>query len=159
MNLSGILLAVFLLQPNTVDTSAEGFVRDLYHREAHETKADEEAFAGHRGADSIYSPSLLALIRRDVRTTPSGYVGKLDYDPICGCQDADGISVRSLRVVVSDKSNAKAIVNLSFPGEAQLSNTLKLVRTATGWRVDDVEGPDGAHSLRSRLISKRRMGH
>jgi Protein of unknown function (DUF3828) len=155
MNLAHVVLALGLLQPVSTSSSAEAFVRNLYQREAHETNADEQAFAGYGGAEAIYSPSLLALIRQDIRRTPKGDIGKLDYDPICGCQDSDGIAVQALRLVPIDQSNARALVTLRFGGADQSEIALKLVRLPTGWRVDDVDGSKGFKPLRNLLASRK----
>jgi hypothetical protein len=152
---ANIVLALGLLQHGGIpaNPSAEAFVRDLYQREAHLTRPDEEAFAGHKGGEAIYSPSLLSLMRRDKRNTPKGDVGKLDYDPICGCQDSDRLILEAIRIVSTDSSHVKAIVTL-FPGANQQQLTLKLVLSPQGWRVDDVEGPKGFLALRALLTSK-----
>lgn len=142
MILATVALAMGLLQSAHIGVSAEAFVRHLYEREAHATRADEEAFGGHRGAETIYSPSLLALIRQDRRNSSKGDVGRLDYDPICGCQDPDGISIQTVKLVSITHSTAKLSVRLHFGGADRLEITLKLVRLPEGWRVDDVDGPE-----------------
>ena len=63
--------------------SPETFVSTLIQHEQRASKADEEAQAGLHGAEAIYTPGLLALIRKDRHSTPAGYAGKLDWDPIC----------------------------------------------------------------------------
>jgi hypothetical protein len=157
MTLRAFFVIPFILQtgstPHPTSAGAEAFVRGLYQRETNESKANDGAFAGHAGADAIYSPSLLALIRRDIARTPKGDVGKLDYDPICGCQDSDGISVQAIQVVAASESHTNALVALRFSGGSQQRLTLKLVYTTRGWRVDDVEGPKGYLPLRSLLTA------
>jgi len=159
MILAAVAFAIGLLQAAAVavptNGSAEAFVRQLYQREAHETRADEEAFSGHQGSEAIYSPSLLALIRRDLRNTPKGYVGKLDYDPICGCQDYDGMSVQTLKVVSTSQSTSRANVTLHFGGVQPQEITLMLVHLTAGWRVDNVDGPKGFQSLRKLLTNTK----
>jgi hypothetical protein len=142
MTVSTAALTLLLFQATVArpaDATAESFVRDLYRREAHTTKADREAFAGHRGAEAIYSPSLLALIRRDARATPKGDVGKLDFDPVCSCQDSDGITLEALQIMPTDPSHGRAVVTLFPAGSNQRKVTLKLVLLPQGWRIDDME--------------------
>jgi hypothetical protein len=155
MILANIVIAVGILQSAGAsrNPSAEAFVRHLYQREARETRADEDAFAGYKGAESIYSPSLLSLIRRDIRNA-KGEVGLLDYDPICGCQDSEGLMVEALRIVATDASHVKTMVTIFPPGINQRQLTLNLVLLPQGWRVDDVEGPEGFRPLRALLTAK-----
>jgi hypothetical protein len=62
----------------------------------------------------VFSPSLINLIHRDQRRTPRGYVGKLDYDPICSCQDFDGLQLTEVRIVKDAPDLAIAFVTLNF---------------------------------------------
>jgi len=136
--------------PPAAPQSPEAFVRALYDRERHPTRADIQAFSGHRGAESIYSPSLLALIRRDIRMTPKGDVGKLDFDPICGCQDSDGLAVAKLQVYTSSEGRSDVVVLLHFAGTDTQRITLRLLQANAGWRVDDI-GTKDLPSLRKYL--------
>ena len=121
--------------------SPEPFVRDLYQREKHPTKADEAAFSGHRGAEAIYSPALLALIRKDINDA-KGEEGKLGIDPICICQDSLGSSLEKLQLTPHAPNRSDANVSLLFQGKEQIILTLHLLLTPAGWRVDDISSPD-----------------
>jgi hypothetical protein len=96
----------------------------------------------------IFSPALLADIRRD--RPASGEVGKLDHDPLCDCQDPDGLKVISITVAPATHGRAVAHVRLMF-NVAITPITLTLVETHSGWRVDDV-GTASSTSLRKFLI-------
>ena len=94
-----------------------------------------------RDAASAFAPPLLDLIRRDQATTPSGDVGILDGDPICDCQDAQGLKLTRLAIDAAGPGQARAKVTLRFPGETR-SMGLDLVREGGRWRVADVHTRD-----------------
>jgi hypothetical protein len=84
---------------------------------------------------------MVRLIRRDQNTTPQGDVGKLDFDPLCACQDSDGLKLANLNLtsVSADKMIANVTLNFS---KSTPSNSKKLrltlVKVAGDWRVEDV---------------------
>jgi len=89
-----------------------------------------------RNAAQVFSPRLLALIRRDRALTPKGDVGALDGDPICDCQDF-GISKLAVAVRPMTPDHAQAtvrFVNLGTPETVRLD----LVSGAAGWRIDNI---------------------
>ena len=94
-----------------------------------------------RDAAGAFAPPLLALIRRDQATTPSGDVGILDGDPICDCQDAQGLKLTHLAISGAGPGRAHARVTLRFPGETR-SMGLDLVAEGARWRVADVHTQD-----------------
>jgi len=136
------------------DSSARAFTLHLY--EAYQSSTPE--YLG-RDARLTFAPRLLALIRRDRATTPSGYVGILDWDPICDCQDAGGLRATSLVISAAGPGRSRARVTLRFPSETGVV-TLDLVSTPGEWRVADVHTRDtpsllrllehGLHDRRSR---------
>ena len=130
--------------------SPEQFVRNLYQREQHATKADEEAFTGHLGAEAIYSPSLLELIRKDIRNTPAGDIPRLEGDPICNCQDSAGLIVSNLQMTPPADGHSDAVIALRVAGSKQRKITLHLLLTPAGWRIDDISTKD-LPSLRTYL--------
>jgi hypothetical protein len=112
--------------------AARAFTAALYR--AYQTR--EPDFTG-REAAATFAPRLLALIRRDQASTPSGDVGILDGDPICDCQDAGGMRMTHLAVEGAGPGRARAIVTLRFPTETR-SLTLDLLAHGGRWRVADV---------------------
>ena len=135
-----LLLAALALAPGagaqTLD-DARGFVAGLYRAYA---RTPEPDYLGPR-ARSVFSPRLLGLIRRDARNA-HGEVGALDGDPICDCQDPDGIRLVALDVANAGPGRATAHVRVRFAGSRREAMTLDLVSVRGRWRVDDVHTPD-----------------
>jgi hypothetical protein len=122
--------------------AARAFTRKLYAA----YQAGNPDYAG-RDAAATFAPPLLALIRRDQATTPSGDVGILDGDPICDCQDTGGMRMTHLGVKEAGPNAARAEVTLRFPGETR-SLTLDLQAVRGHWRVADV------HSLATPSLAR-----
>ena len=133
------LLAPLTAQAQGADT-ARAFTLRLY--EAYRTGAPD--YLG-RDARRTFAPHLLALIHRDRATTPAGDVGILDGDPICDCQDAQGVRATHLAISAMGPGRARARVTLRFPSETR-EMTLDLVTARTAargakqgeWRIADV---------------------
>jgi hypothetical protein len=114
-----------------VEASPEAFVRALYVDDAGAAQAQADA-------RRIYSARTAALFAENDRLY-AGYVGYPDADPICDCQDGEGVAVTRASTTVVDASRARVEVALTN-GQA---HTFVLVREADGWRIDDVEGLSG----------------
>ena len=108
------------------------FVQGLYKSYG----ADNSGAVLGKKADAIFSAPLLAEIRADQRAH-EGEAGKLDHDPICNCQDPDGLVLSHLKVSAAQagKASAEVVVRL---GRQEKSVTLDLAQTRDGWRVDDI---------------------
>ena len=115
---------------------ARGFVTGLYAAYAH----SEPDYLGPM-ARQVFSPRLLGLIRRDARNA-HGEVGALDGDPICDCQDPDGVRLVGLDIAASGPGRATARVRLHFDGSRAEAMTLDLVSVRGQWRVDEVHTKD-----------------
>ena len=74
-------------------TGARAFVDGLY--QAYQAGDPDYLW---NGADGAFSPRLLSLIRKDQADAPEGETGLLDWDPICDCQDSQGLSEVSIAV-------------------------------------------------------------
>jgi len=129
------LMTAISVPAHGADT-ARAFALRLY--EAYRTGAPD--YLG-RDARRTFAPPLLALILRDRATTPSGDVGILDGDPICDCQDAEGVRATHLTITAAGPGRARARVTLRFPSETR-EMTLDLVAGRDAgrgaWRVADV---------------------
>jgi hypothetical protein len=151
--LRGGLAALLLFAPfgaRAQDAAAaRAFVRHLYAA----YHGDGPDYLG-RQAGAVFAKPLLQLIRRDAAETPPGDVGALDGDPICGCQDFDGL--RDLDVVIArgDAGHAHATVHFRISGERRTVN-LDLVAADGHWRVSDVHTADTPSlvSLLTRSLS------
>lgn len=114
-----------------VDGSPEAFVRSLY-------AGDEAAKERRTDPRSVYSARTAALFEENGRLY-EGYVGHPDADPICDCQDDEGVAVTRATTRIVDADHARVEVALTN-GQ---SHTFVLVREAGNWRIDDVEGLSG----------------
>jgi hypothetical protein len=106
------------------------FVRRLYARQG--STYDD----GTLGLEN-YAPALRKLIERDAALPPTGEVGTLDWDPVCDCQDTDGIS--ELRIVLAQHPPAhKATAYVTFRKFTITHVTLDLDQTRGRWLIVDV---------------------
>jgi Protein of unknown function (DUF3828) len=148
------LVATLMLLPSCARAQnvdqARTFISGIYARYGHKNASDWPDTSGP-GAAKLFSPSLLQLIRRDQRRTPKGDVGALDFDPICSCQDADGLKLASLDVKMGAPATAIAIAMLHFPDAPDgIRVQLTLKWFASGWRIDEISTND-VPSLRKLL--------
>lgn len=130
-----LLAALALSLPATSAdlASARAFTAKLYR--AYER--GDPNYLG-RDADKTFAESLLRRIRRDQQTAPKDEVGTLDGDPICDCQDAEGLKLKRLDMTGEAPGQAVATATLQFPGGEVREVRLDLVATPRGWRVADV---------------------
>ncbi|WP_417232978.1 DUF3828 domain-containing protein [Brevundimonas sp.] len=124
----------------------ESFVRALYAVYAVDGGGLE---ALPPGRDPIYGRTLNAMIGADFRKA-AGKVPYLNYDPICGCQDSDGLTLDSVVVTGTGATEAEAVVVFTNLGE-QRTQTLKLLKEGQSWRVVDVLVP-GKPPLTEQLL-------
>ncbi len=104
--------------------------------------------------ERLFAPALVAAIREDARLA-GDEVGWLAGDPLCQCQDHEGLEpvVREVRRAAK---TATADILLRFPGYDERQVRLKLVRIARGWRIADVATADDPSLLRDLQRSNRR---
>ena len=130
------VLLVALLAPLGAEArqteTARAFTERLYQAYRH----GEPDVLGARAA-TIFAPRLLALIRRDQASTPAGEVGVLDWDPVCDCQDDEGMKAERVAIRSLGPERATATVTLKFSGETSVVK-LGLVSGRNGWRVADI---------------------
>lgn len=140
------LIAAFMLitasSAIAVEANPKTFVTALYKRY---DGPNADMLGG--GADKNFSSSLLALIRAD--RGPGGEIGRIDYDPICGCQDAKGLKLVSVKVKRVSAASVHAVSRFQIDATPRVIDLI-LIRTPDGWRVNDVN-PDGTGSLRAYL--------
>jgi len=96
-------------------------------------------------APSIFTPALLALIRKDQRLA-QGEAGVLDHDPICGCQDYDALRSLSISVPPHGDDRASGIVSFNN-GSQQVTIKFQMIQIGGQWRIDDIT-EDKTSSLR-----------
>jgi hypothetical protein len=151
MRKAGLWIALALMASATsagaqTVADARAFVKGLYRGYANNHDVDYLGAGIHR----VFSPRLIALIRRDEKAA-HGEVGWLDGDPICDCQDPDGIRLVDLDVDTTGPGRAIARAHVRFADQKAETITLVLVSVHGSWRVDDVrttETPSLARALR-----------
>lgn len=133
--------------------AARAFVAHLYR-----AYARGEPDYLDREAGRVFAPRLLALIRRDRATTPAGEVGVLDGDPVCDCQDADGLKVGHVAVTALGPGHARADITVRFPDGPRVIS-LDLAASHNAWRIADIhthETPSLVRLLERELRRERR---
>lgn len=137
--------------------SAKRFVESLYRHYTNHGKGID--FSGPK-ALHYFSTSLNALMDADAKAVGPNEVGVLDGDPICSCQDWDGIWDLKIDVQMlgSDRANASVTFALFAP-KAGADRDLRsldvtLLRTGNQWRIDNIldkSDPKTPFDLRAEL--------
>src|SRR5215469_1360438 len=105
-----------------------------------------------KDAEAVFSASLLQLIRKN---GTSGFIGHLDVDPVCSCNEIDGLTVDHIAVSRLTKDQAIATVSLSFGNAGSQTLRLTLFSANGNWRVDDISSA-ATGSLRQRFSDENR---
>jgi hypothetical protein len=131
---------------------AHAFVTDIYSQ----YKGCSVPNSDDCGSDlkpSWFSKSLWHLIELDRQAAAkAGGNPELDADPICACQDPEGLQV--VRLQISRRGNNRAIAFVTLNSAVGVVR-LSLVATKAGWRIDDIAEND-TPSLRKFLSAKER---
>ena len=106
--------------------------------------------------ERYFAPKLLAAIKEDARLA-NGEVGYVDGDPICQCQDPDGLHASVTSVIQKGREQATVRVSIGFTGYKARPTTYTLVRTSAGWRIEDVSSADEPSFLQGIEKSNREM--
>lgn len=88
-----------------------------------------------------FSARLVAALDEDARLA-HGEVGYVDGDPICQCQDPNGLRAVVTGVSQNGPTKADVRVSISLSGYEARPATFSLIMTRSGWRIDDVSSPD-----------------
>jgi hypothetical protein len=113
------------------------------------------------GSDArlAYHSSLLALIRADLDANGPDNVPAIDFDPICGCQDWEGIWDLKIDLQAVNPQRVTAIVTFSLAapkGRAKDSYRkleITLAPEQGGWRIYDiVDESDPANTVALRKL-------
>jgi Protein of unknown function (DUF3828) len=122
----------------------------------------ERLYAAYRNANFnplahpqlYFTPRLVAALDEDARLA-NGEVGYVDGDPVCQCQDPEGLHATVTRVTQKTPSKAEVRVSIGFTGYVAWPATFILLLTGAGWRIDDVSSADEPSLLRSIEDSNR----
>jgi hypothetical protein len=135
-----LLLAAAAAQPAAENPGA--FMQRIY---ADYSKHDYSPF---EHPEHVFAPGLLAAINEDSRLA-HGEVGYLDGDPICQCQDADGLHAKIVQVTRQGPGKALVEVIVDFTDSTARRVKFSLLRTAAGWRIADVSSSDEPSLLKA----------
>ncbi len=137
--------------------SAKLFVESLYgHYANHGPGLD---FSGAK-ARKYFDPSLNALLDADVKAVGPNEVGMLDGDPVCSCQDWDGIWNLKIDIQLVNPERARAAVSFALfdPRDGKKPDLRVLKMTLAGehgdWRIWDImdnSDPKAPFALREEL--------
>lgn len=120
----------------------EAFVRSLYSTEAGGTAVPgPEASAGSIETPGIWSARTEALIGETEALGESGEYAYFEADPVCDCQDAGGMVLKSVVVTPTGANRADATVTLEWTGAEPVerkTQTFKLVDEGGAWKIDDI---------------------
>ena len=134
------------------EQNAEAFARAVYADAAAPLANDPAKATISPGRDPLYSRTLNALIGVDFREAQSrNEVPYLNYDPVCGCQDADGFALTALKMTPDGDKASTAEVTFTNHGQTQ-RQTLKLLKEGPMWRIADVIDGQGK-SLHDALMA------
>lgn len=88
---------------------------------------------------AIYTPALVELMRRDRLTTPTGQIGVLDFQPMCGCNDDSGLRLTGIASTARPDGKVDAVATIAtYGGASTFTRRFVLERTPAGWRVADI---------------------
>ena len=136
-----LLLAAAAAQPQ--GDTPRAFLERVY---ANYRKPNFNPFAH---LDRYFTPRVVAAIREDVRLA-KGEVGYLDGDPICQCQDTEGMRAFVTKVIEQGRDKAMVDVSIGWPNDKPRPSKFSLVRTRSGWRIADVSSagePSFLHAI------------
>jgi len=144
-----MLLALLVAAASAAETP-KAYMERLYasYRDAHFNPFDHP--------ERYFAPKLLAAIKEDARLA-NGEVGYVDGDPICQCQDPDGLHASVIGVTRQGRDRAIVRVSIAFTGDKPRPTTYTLLHTSAGWRIADVSSADEPSFLGGIEKSNREM--
>ena len=145
-----MILVALALAAAPVAETPKAFLERIY------ASYRDHDFSPFEHAERYFAPKLKAAIDEDSRLA-NGEVGYLDGDPICQCQDSDGLKSKVLRIRLQGADKAFAEVLLDYPDSTATHVKFDLVKTKAGWRIADVSSGDEPSLLRAILASNRKV--
>ena len=137
--------------------TAQELLEDIY---SHYQNGREGIALDGPHASRYFHSSLLDLEKADLKATEPGDSRAIDWDPICGCQDWDGIW--NLDIRLQDQGWNRIVADVSFsladprnnPTGATRKLQITLVDEAGSWRIYDIldrSDPKSTFSVRQLL--------
>ena len=144
-----MMVLILLAAASAASETPRAFVERLYagYRNEHYSPFDQ--------TEPVFAPQLEAAIKEDERLA-DGEVGFLDFDPICDCQDTGGMHSQVISVSGSGRTATAHVILRWGDTSDNRDISLKLVRTAAGWRVADVSTPEEPSLLHDLEQANRR---
>lgn len=131
---------------------AEAFVRGVFA--GYSADGEDEWPLAEYNLGDVFSARMAGLIRRD-RALSGDELPYLDADPLCQCQDWGEFRVESVSVYrLARASGRRAVVTFTNFGERRTTRLQLSGDPNSGWRIDDVLGPDS--SLADELAESNR---
>lgn len=116
----------------------------------------DEDYSPLRRPGRIFAPPFVAALAEDSRLSRDE-IGFIDADPLCQCQDHKGMRAEPGGARRISARRAEVPVRLRFGGSDVRDIRLKLVRTATGWRIADIAAGDSPSFLTDLQAWNRRQ--
>jgi len=142
--------------------SAKQFVASLYR--LYTKNGSGVPFTGSK-ARQYYHSSLIALFNADQKAVGPGDIPAVDGDPVCSCQDWDGIWDLKVdtQLVAQDRAVAKVSFELSAPHNGVSKDVRHLTMTLVPdegqwriWNVVDESDPKSPFDVRKALTDEIR---
>lgn len=144
------LLAAAAAHPHPHGETPRAFMQRLY---ASYANAD---FSPFKHPERVFAPRLRAAIAEDAKLA-NGEVGYLDGDPVCQCQDADGLKATVVRVTPRGARQATVQVSIGLAGYMPRLARFSLEQGNSGWRIADVGSADEPSLLQALEVSNRKQ--
>jgi hypothetical protein len=108
----------------------------------------------------VATPSLAALRQRDLDAEKAARdPSDLNFGPLCGCQDDEGMHVVGVIIHQARPRRASATVTLGFTAQ-QTVLQMDLVAVGREWRIDNIRGRAGPYPWNLRTVLRRSIaGH
>ena len=139
-----VLLSAVVAWPRNIEaqdaSSAKIFLESAYR---HYSKNGPGVDSTGLKAKRYYHSSLIALMLADAKAAGPGYVGYLDADPLCDCQDWDGIFNLKIHIQRESLTRAQAIVSFASSdgkndGDSERKLRITLASERGQWRIYDI---------------------
>ena len=152
-----VLIFPATLAPAQDASSATNFLQAVYRQYENHGKGINLTGSS---AGKFFHSSLISLIKKDERAV-APEVGVLDGDPICSCQDWDGIWDLKIAIEMPDSARAIAFVSFSLSKDSSASDRRSLEITLAPekgqWRIYNVfdkTDPHAPFDLRAALTAE-----
>lgn len=102
--------------------------------------AKDVYFLGATGQKRIASKGFIAVLEEEQELTLPGDMGYLDHDPLCQCQDYQGLVINNIIIFSNDNKKARAAVTFRAFGDSNIvaTTTFNLIAENGRWFIDDI---------------------